>query len=351
MSLSRTYGVARNSFQAAATFAGARLSAYAHHMVGPDGEELAVDVAELGPEDADDVVIVVSGCHGVEGYLGSALQREWLEHHAPSRPEGLRVVMIHALNPVGFAWVRRVDETNVDLNRNFIDWSQPPPDNPRYSEIADLLVPASWSDEEQQRTTTELFDIAGRWGLDTMQAVISGGQYEHPTGVFYGGSAPVWSHRWLRTWAAQYLGAVRRATIIDLHTGLGPWGVGELITSVPSSDAVHRRAADIWGDVRSMTDGDSVSAVLEGDWLAAAGELIPTAEVTAVALEYGTVDTVTVLQALRADAWLHSPNGASEPNPHRIREQVRAAFADDDPQWLATCWERFAEVFDAALQR
>ena len=349
MSLSRTYGVARNSFQAAASFAGARLSAYAHHLTGPDGEELAVDVAEIGPADADDVLIVVSGCHGVEGYLGSALQREWLEHHAPARPDGLRVVMIHALNPVGFAWVRRVDEANVDLNRNFIDWSQPPPSNDRYSEIAELLVPESWDEPEQQRTTAALFGIAGEWGLDTMQSVISSGQYEHPTGVFYGGSAPVWSHRWLRNWTAQHLSGIRRATIIDLHTGLGPWGVGELISSVPARDPVHRRALDLWGDVRSMADGDSVSAVLEGDWLAVAADLVPGAEVTAVALEYGTVDPVTVLQALRADAWLHSAHGSSERHGHRIREQVRAAFADDDPRWLATCWDRFAEVVDAAL--
>ena len=67
--------------------------------------------------------------------------------------------------------------------------------------------------------------------------------------------------------------------------------------------------------------------------------------------KFGTVDPITVLQALRADAWLHGfgdPRGADSP---AVRAQVRAAFADDDPAWLAAVWTRFAEVMGRALAR
>ena len=40
---------------------------------------------------------------------------------------GLRVVLLHAINPWGFSWARRVTEDNVDLNRNFRDFSRPAP--------------------------------------------------------------------------------------------------------------------------------------------------------------------------------------------------------------------------------
>jgi hypothetical protein len=350
LALSHSYASARAAFLAAAAASGARLAHHPHPLHDPDGGPLAIDVAELGPSDASTVVAVFSATHGVEGYCGSALQSHWLAHHADDRPADLRVVHVHALNPYGMAWVRRVNEDNVDLNRNFVDWTQPPPMNADYATIADLIVPAEWSDDEQQRTTLELLGYAERWGFPRLQAVVSGGQYQYPTGVFYGGTGPVWSHRWLRQWSATSFAAASKVIIIDLHTGLGPWGVGELIASEPKGHPHYERAAARWGQITSMLDGDSVSAVLAGDWLAAAGELAPHAEVTPITIEYGTVDPIAVLQSLRADAWLHAHGDPTGPAAPAVRAQVRAAFADDDPAWIAACWPRFLTVIGAALE-
>ena len=98
-----------------------------------------------------------------------------------------------------------------------------------------------------------------------------------------------------------------------------------------------------------MVDGESVSAELVGDWLARVDDWLAPAEVTAAALEYGTVDTISVLQALRADAWLHAHGEPTGDEAVPVRAAVRAAFADDDPAWIAALWPRFAEVFAAAL--
>ncbi len=49
--------------------------------------------------------------------------------------------MIHAVNPFGFSHLKRTNEDNIDLNRNFNDFSTPYPDNPVYEEVHDLLVP------------------------------------------------------------------------------------------------------------------------------------------------------------------------------------------------------------------
>lgn len=347
--LSRSYREARSGFLEAAAAAGALVSTATHPLRGIHGEDLAIDVAELGPIDADDVVVIVSGTHGVEGYLGSALQRQHLASLAGEVVDGPALVFIHALNPYGFSWVRRVNEDNVDLNRNFIDWNEPPVANPEYAEMADAFVPGDWSTETQERTFLAMAEKLEEVGIERLQQIVSGGQYTHDTGVFYGGTGPVWSNEWLHGFLRDRLAGVQRVAIIDLHTGLGPWGHGELISSETPDSPVYARQTGWWGEVRSMHDGSSVSAQLSGDWLAAVPGIIDGPEVTGIAIEYGTVDSITVLQSLRADAVLHASGDPTAPEAEAIRDQVRAAFLDDDPTWLATCADRYQSVVKATI--
>lgn len=347
--LTDTYEESRQRFLTAAEMRGAVIESHVHPSTGMEGDPLALDVAVLGDDDADATLLVVSGTHGVEGFTGSALQHHWLDRIPPGEPSDIRVVLIHAFNPYGFAWVRRVNEDNVDLNRNFVDWSEPPPANEDYGGIAQLLVPAAWDDDTQQTTTLALLAYAEEVGFQRLQEVVSGGQYTHPTGVFYGGSGPVWSHRWLDEHLARLVGTADRLCLLDLHTGLGPWGHGELISHQGRGEPGYERGRQWWGDVRSMVDGESVSANLHGDWLGAVDTLVPQTDVTAVALEFGTVDTITVLQSLRADAVLHASGEPLSVGSDAIRAQVRAAFADDDPAWFDTVAARFDEVIDAAI--
>ncbi len=258
--------------------------------------------------------------------------------------------LVHALNPYGFAWTRRVNEDNVDLNRNFVDFDDPPP-NDGYDRLADLLVPETWDEATQASTIDALLATADEVGFDTFQQWITGGQYTHPTGLFYGGRAPVWSHRTLLSVCDEVLAGRGRIAIIDLHTGLGPWGVGELISSDGPDSAPYRRAADWYGDdVTSLAAGDSVSAELVGEWLPAIAPRLAPAEVTGVALEFGTVDGITVVQALRADAWLHAHGDPAGDDAPAIKAALRAAFADDDPAWIADLQTRFRFVLDAAFE-
>jgi len=347
--LTNTYEASRRRFLGAAAAVGADVASRVHPLRGLDDEELAIDVATLGSPDAPSVLLIVSGTHGVEGFTGSALQHHWFEHHAAGQPDGLRTVLVHALNPHGFSWVRRVNEDNVDLNRNFVDWSNPPPANEDYGGLAQLLVPETWDDDTQQATTLQLLAYAEEVGFPRLQEVVSGGQYTHPTGVFYGGAGPTWSHRWLVERLHELVGGADQLCVLDLHTGLGPWGHGELISHEGGDAPGHQRGTRWWGDVRSMRDGESVSARLDGDWLGAVESMCPDTDITAVAVEFGTVDAVTVLQSLRADAVLHATGDPLADGAAEVRAQVRAAFADDDPAWFDAVAARFDDVVTAAM--
>lgn len=351
--LAATYAEARARFAAAVADVGARTTSEPHPRTGPDGGPLAIDVAEWGPPDASEVVLVVSGTHGIEGFCGSALQSGWVDTHADllrnGPPRGARLVLVHALNPFGFAWWRRVNEDNVDLNRNFIDWSAPPPHNDAYDALADLLVPPIWDEATRERTSADLLAHAADLGIDGLQAAITSGQYRHPHGVFYGGSGPTWSNRWLTGWFRDQLDGCERLRILDIHSGLGPWGEGEYIVHHPSDHPGFTRADALWPAARSSADGDSVSALLSGDWLDHVESLVPNVEITSAALEFGTIDPISVLQALRSDAWLWAYGDPHTAGADPVRAQVRAAFADDDPAWLARLTEQFDEAMAAAL--
>ena len=76
---SQSYAEARGKFLAAAEAAGLDVQTHPHPLPGRDGELLAMDVARLGPADADAVLLVTSACHGVEGYCGSGVQHALLQ--------------------------------------------------------------------------------------------------------------------------------------------------------------------------------------------------------------------------------------------------------------------------------
>ena len=144
---SRDYEEARQHFLDRAGAAGAALDARAHPLTGPKGEALSTDIAWLGPSDAERVLVTISATHGVEGFCGSGAQVGWLESGLyREQPAGTAHLMIHAINPHGFAWLRRVTEDNVDLNRNFVDHDATYPENPGYEALASTLCPKEWDE-------------------------------------------------------------------------------------------------------------------------------------------------------------------------------------------------------------
>ena len=123
----------RGRFAQAVQDAGGERIEYQHPLRGPRGETLATDVALLGERHAPKRLAVISGTHGVEGYYGSECQIALL--HDLSRralPKDVSVVLLHLVNPWGTAWLRRVNEDNVDVNRNYVAFDQDLPGNPGY---------------------------------------------------------------------------------------------------------------------------------------------------------------------------------------------------------------------------
>ena len=329
------YAQARAKFREAVREAGGTLDSVPHPDRGPDGGDLSTDVAWFGPRSAPALLVMISATHGVEGFCGSGAQVDWLRRGEAARlPPDLAVLMIHAINAYGFAWLRRVTEDNVDLNRNWIDFSRPLPDNPGYAELSEAICPAEWSGPVREAADSVVGAYAARHGFPALQQAISGGQFTHPAGLFYGGNGPTWSRRTQSDLLAAYAGQAAKVAVIDYHTGLGPWGYGEQILTDRRGSPGFTRAARWWGAaITCPADGTSTSADITGDNLAALSDILPHADITAMALEVGTRPVIEVLTALRADAWLHSHGDLASPEGRAIKAQVRDAFYGDADDW------------------
>jgi hypothetical protein len=331
----QSYAEARQKFQAAAEAAGLDPVAHAHPLLGRDGEVLAMDVARAGPADASAVLIISSACHGVEGYCGSGVQGALLADagfQSAAAKAGVALLYIHGLNPYGFSWIRRTTHENVDLNRNFQDFSKPLPRNLGYDRLSHLLVPAEWPPTPEVKAG--LAQFVAEHGAKALQAAVSSGQYEHPQGLFYGGHNPTWSQQTLRHVLQDHGRRCHRLGWIDLHTGLGPSGHGERIWAGPDDAAAIARARRWWGEaVTSIYDGSSESALLTGLMWFAAGQECPQAEYTGIAMEYGTVPFEQVMDALRAEQWLENHPEAPATQRQQIKRQMRVAFYTDTDAW------------------
>ena len=336
---SDTYEQARRKFIDAAQAAGLQVDRKIHPLRGAQGEELAMDIVRDGPADAESVLVLSSGCHGVEGFCGSGVQVAALHDaswRARARDRGIAVVYVHALNPWGFSHFGRTTHENIDLNRNFHDFTQALPVNAGYRQMHPLLVPGEWppSQAGQDAYRRYIDDV----GLPAAQAALSGGQHEFEDGLFYGGRAPSWSNDTIRAVLREQAGRAARLAWIDFHTGLGPEGVGERIYAGRNDPVAIARARAWWDGggstpLTSIYDGTSTSAFLTGLMSHSAYDECPQAEFTAMALEYGTVPLMETFEALRAEQWLRRHPGTAAARAAEIKRRVRDAFFIDTPQW------------------
>ena len=336
---SHSYAQARIQFLESAATAGLSLRGYQHPLPGKEGEVLAMDIALHGSPDAEKLLILSSACHGAEGFCGSGVQVFSLrdqEFLAAAKAAGVAVLYIHGLNPHGFSWLRRVTHENVDLNRNFQDFSQALPRNIAYAELHALLLPQQWPPSADNEMAIAAYVQAH--GMARYQAAVSQGQHDYPDGMFFGGTAPTWSNTTLREVLRRFGAKAQRIAWMDVHTGLGPSGVGERIWAGRNDPVAMVRASAWWGGkgatpITSIYDGSSTSSNLTGMMWFAIHDECPQAEYTGIAMEYGTLPIPEMVGALRADHWLHQHPEASAEQRSFIQQLMKDAFYVDTNAW------------------
>lgn len=358
---SATYDEARERFLASAHRQQAVLTHHQHPTArGPQGQPLFLDTAWVGPRDAHAVLVTASGTHGAEGFAGSAAQLAWLsEHGQASLPPGVALLMIHAVNPYGFAWGLRGTHDNVDLNRNWLDFSEACPENTLYEQIHPYLCPAEIKPSTVNRLMEEgarLIAKHGRWALED---AISRGQYTHPDGFHYGGAHPDWSRTVLQEIFQKELRHVPRIGFIDWHTG--PVGNGELIYlcfSSPQSrqwqeaqrwwgpDALDPAKVDrLWGSKRPSRVGIMFWGLEK--LVAPAGDLV--GGIIEFRSAQPKANSIDALKISMLERWLRFEGGFDAPEAAHYFALLQNEYAPSRESWRAAVLQNGLTTYDQTL--
>ena len=338
------WATARARFREAASAVGAALHTLTLSAVSPQGEPLTIDIGWLGAQDARRVFIHTTGLHGIEAYTGSAVQLAFLAS-SPAPRNGSAFVLVHVLNPYGMAWLRRTNENNVDLNRNFLlngeDWAGAPP---LYATLDRLLNPPS--PPARDAFALRLVTAALRHGVDRVKRAIAAGQYEHPQSLFFGGRELQDGPRQYAEWLRHHLAHASYVFALDFHTGLGRRGTDVLMPE-PGVNVSSR--ADLGAALnRTLIDQTrpGVAYTVRGGLGSAMPHLLPRTAVDFVLQEIGTEPHLRVLRALRDENRWHFHGDGRLDHPAKLR--LREALCPSHAEWRRQAVRLGLEVAVAA---
>jgi hypothetical protein len=347
----------RERFLSAARMANASLTEWRHPLKGPRDETLATDVAIVGDPHARNRLVVLSGTHGIEGFYGSDCQIALLESlRARGVPKGVCVVIIHLVNPWGTAWLRRVTEDNVDLNRNYVAFDKPLPANVGYESMHEIYLCPELEGPARSLADATLAARIARDGHGTVMSVVEAGQYAHPDGLFFGGREPAWSNRTLRAIMEKHAAGAQTGMCFDLHTGAGAFGHPMLMAITQAAYPMLSRMQALYGPWLhiivtgpSSTTDTGIAATATGYTSQAMLDQLSRVDLMQFVIECGTYDSARSHRLLRDDHWLHLFGDPFDATGRRIKAALLEHFFPADSHWREMTALRAQQVFSHAM--
>ncbi len=273
---------------------------------GREDTDLTIEGCYLpAPKINAKLLILSSGVHGIEGFVGSAVQCMFMaEFLRTANFDDVGFLLLHGLNPWGFKNLRRVTENNVDLNRNCdVDPGLFETQNIGYEELIDFMNPQGKADAGSVRN--RLFHLLSfkkiaTDSMPTLRQAILQGQYRFEKGLYFGGRAFEPQLSAIRAILQEKASAYKIILNIDIHTGYGARGVLHLFPNPIEDPKIKQDVEHIfagyhidWGDTEDFY-------TVNGDFPAFMGKVMPESVYYPMTFEYGTMDSQTTLGAIKS---------------------------------------------------
>jgi hypothetical protein len=227
--LPSTYESSRERFRSSlASFSTGWLDSRVETFALPHDSSLTIDVIIANAnKQKENLFIMTTGLHGIEGYVGSGIIQLFIEEYLPKiNPDNTGVVIVHPINPHGMKYHQRVNKNSIDLNRNFntVDFEKLKEVNPHYETFSFLLNPA--------RKLQSPFSEKIKFLLNVIQALPRGikliretalmGQYRIHNGMQFGGFELQEETKIMISLYDKVVKDYKKIIALDIHTGYGP---------------------------------------------------------------------------------------------------------------------------------
>jgi hypothetical protein len=337
-------------------------SCLGQHRIGGD-EDLTIDWIEAkGLSCQQNLMILTTGEHGIEAYVGSAMLQLFVDEFLPRlSPANTGLLLVHAINPWGMTHRRRTNAANVDLNRNFVSDGFNAPPNSDYAGVDSLLNP--------QRTIGSLVlsDLAfiakllaavARLGPAGIEAALTLGQYSFPRGLYYGGDALQEETHTMIDLYRRCFGDYDRIVLLDMHTGYGPRHQMSLVNSCLESRDSQELSAHLSYPLVVKTDADEFFSI-QGDMIDFVYTLVrdefPGKQLYATTFEFGTLgDSILAsfrsLRTLILENQLHWFGAKGSAARRRIGRAFEKMYAPHEGQWRKKAVADARQAFEGILR-
>ncbi|MDC1513856.1 M14 family metallopeptidase [Porticoccaceae bacterium] len=317
---------ATEKFTTGCTASGGTAEKFEHPLCDPTGEPLHTTVGWLGPRNAKNVLLIVSGTHGNEGWAGSAIQIDALQRGAFNHlPENTAVMMIHLINPWGCAWGRRENEDNADLFRDLVYYKPElySGDSLFDEALAASLTLTEYSDEVREKSIAATGRLLEKYSETEITTIVRMGQFRYPTLPYYNGGGISWSFRLYRDLVASYLSQAKQVFCIDIHTAFGEYGDALLIPYYQPEGpdkAKFDYLTQIYGAEKIYVPGDDPNIPSHPRMpYEIATDFVAGLDMISVGLEFGTYgDWDTIEESIEVDKYMSYLFNFGDPkNPER----------------------------------
>jgi predicted deacylase len=310
------------------------------------GKDLSIDVAISPFLPSRPTILVSSGLHGGEGFFGSAVQLALLD--SGSLATDLNWVFIHALNPYGFAHLRRCNEDNIDLNRNFLlPGEEYRGSSPIYDKISAVLNPERLGSIDW--FVPQMLGAIAKYKLANIWQAVAEGQYDFPKGLFFGGQEASKTQQILQEHLPQWIGDSQNILHLDFHTGLGKWGTYKLLMDTVVTPAELQDLQTYFGAEYILAiDGGKKKYQVRGNIGQWTRQLLQPRNYNYFCAEFGTYSFAKVLMMLRQENYVHNWLQSTDPVYLRTKEQMKEIFCPKSDQWRSMVIAKSMEIVTQA---
>jgi predicted deacylase len=311
-------------------------------------QNLFIDVAISAHLPNRPTILLSSGLHGGEGFFGSAVQLALLA--AGDLSIDFNWVLVHALNPYGFANLRRCNENNIDLNRNFLLGNERyQGSSPIYGNISSILNPEHIGKIDW--FVPQMLGVIARYGLKNIWQAVAEGQYDFPKGLFFGGQAASKTQQILQEHLPRWIGESSTILHLDFHTGLGKWGTYKLLMdTIVTSTELQQLQTHFGTESILAIDGGKKKYQVRGSIGSWTQQLLRPRSYYYLCAEFGTYSFAQVLMTLYQENYVHNWLTADHPFYIKIKQRMKEIFCPESGQWRSLVLTKSREIINQAEQ-